>query len=181
MASPCVVRITSTPRTTATLALVAMAMPSSARRMPRNSGFMAAMAAATSSGMTTGSGSSGSIAVPLSALELDKLVRIERAESLVRLDGYSQQQGGYGSLDDDVGQRERLHDGVDGGRARRDVREVRRDRAAPVADRQEQHVGGGLDDDQADDLVHQVPAGDDAVQPDGQDPRHHDEGECLHR
>ena len=61
-----------------------------------------------------------------------------------------------------------------------DVVEVRRDRAGNVPDPEQQDVGRGLDDDQADDLVDQVAAGHDAVQPDPEDPGHDDEREVLH-
>ena len=66
---------------------------------------------------------------PPSALELDELLRVERAEPLVRLDREGQQQRGHGRLDHHVGQRERLHHGVHRRGVPRDVEEVRGHRA----------------------------------------------------
>src|SRR6202034_3905393 len=49
-----------------------------------------------------------------------------------------------------------------------------------MRDAEEQHGGRRLHHGQADDQLHQVAAGDDPVQADGQDPDDHDEREDLH-
>src|SRR6202167_1417479 len=61
------------------------------------------------------------------------------------------------------------------------VGEVGGDAAGHVADAEQQHVGRGLDDDQADDLVDQVAAGHEAVEADRDDPGDHQEREDLHQ
>jgi hypothetical protein len=85
---------------------------------------------------------------------------------LVGLDGQGEQQGGNGCPDHDVGQGEGADDRVDGFGADGDVEEDRSGPATLEADRQQQDVGGGLDDREAGDGVDQVAAGDDPVQPD---------------
>ena len=55
-----------------------------------------------------------------------------------------EQQCRDGDADDDVGERQRLHDRVDDGRARRDVGEDRRGPVLAIADREQQHVGRRL-------------------------------------
>src|SRR2546429_2584636 len=163
----------------ATAAAVRMAAASSTRRWPRSSIFSADIAAATSSGVAVARASNWSTA-GASALELDEFLRIEGAEPLVRLDGEGQQQRGHGRLHDHVGQGQRLDHGVHRRRVHRYVGEVRGGRAALVAHSQQQHIGGGLDNDQAYDLMHQVAAGDYAVETGGQYPRHDHEREELH-
>src|ERR1700722_3122224 len=108
-------------------------------------------------------------------------MRVEGAESLLRLNREGQKQGAARRLDHDVGERQRLHDRVDRRRAQRDVEEVRRDPAPDIADAEQQHVGRGLHHDEADDLMDQMMAGDHSVEPDGQDPGGHEEREELHQ
>src|SRR5579859_401305 len=163
---------------TATAAATAMATPSRTRRRSPSSGPRPVMAAAASSGTATTSASSWSMAGL--SLERGQLLRVQGPETLVGLDREGQEQGGHRGLDDHVGESERLDDRIDRGGVVRDVEVVRRDRAGDVADREQQNVGRGLDDDQADDLVDQMAAGHHAVEADPEDPGHDDEREVLH-
>jgi hypothetical protein len=114
------------------------------------------------------------------SLQRGQFLRVQGAEPLVGLDREGQQHGGDGGLDHHVGEGAGLHHGIDRGGVVGDVEEVGRDAPGHVADPEQQHVGRRLDHDQADDLVHQVPAGDHAVQSDTQDPGHDHERENLH-
>src|SRR3954449_10269786 len=83
-----------------------------------------------------------------------ELVRVERAEALLRLHGDGEQQGGHGGAHDDVGERQGLDDRVDRLRVRRDVDEDRGRTVRAVADREEQEIRRALHDRDADDEVH---------------------------
>src|SRR5579864_590768 len=98
---------------TVTAALVAIAAPSRTRRRARSNGLAADIAAAARSGTTVAW--AGSWSTARSAPELDELLRIERPEPLVRLDGERQQQRGDRRLDHHVGEGQGLDHGVDGG------------------------------------------------------------------
>src|SRR6266568_742315 len=164
---------------TATNAATRIAAASRTRRLSPSSGPAALIAAAASSGTATTSASNWSTRGL--SLQRSQLLRIQGAEPLVRLDREGQQERGDGGLHHDVGKGERLDDGVDRWRVYRHVEVIGRHRAGHVADAQQQHVRRGLDDDQADDLVNEMTAGHDAVEADGQDPRHDDEREILHQ
>ncbi len=84
--------------------------------------------------------------------------RVEAAEALVRLHDEREQERGDRRLDHDVGEHEHLDDRVDQLRGGRDVGHDRSRPAVSVADRQQQDVGGGLDDGQAQHRAHEVAA-----------------------
>src|SRR5581483_10712956 len=128
----------------------------------------AVSAAAAASGTAIGSGASISTG---SARHRPQALRVERLRALLRLDGQGEQERGHGDADDDVRQGQRLHDGIDRPRPRRHVGEDRRRRALPVPDREQEHVGRGLRDREADDEVDEVAARDDAVEADREQPR----------
>src|SRR3954447_24095111 len=75
----------------------------------RESGSDAAKIAAIRNGPATTSGATSVTSVA----QRVELVGVERAEALVRLHGYGEQQRGHGRPDDDVRERQRLDDGVD--------------------------------------------------------------------
>src|SRR5437764_12664091 len=93
-----------------------------------------------------------------------ELVRVECAEALVRLHHEREEQRDHGGLDDDVGERERLHHRVDYRRALRDVRKDRRLAPVHVADREQQNVCGRLQNGEADHEVDEVAARDNPVE-----------------
>src|SRR4051794_33187089 len=102
--------------------------------------------------------------------ELRDLARIERLVVVVHLQREREQQPGDGDCDDEIGQRQRLDDGVDDSPARRDVREHGRRPALLVPDGKQQHIRRRLAHAHAHDEVNQVAARDDAVEADKEDP-----------
>src|SRR3712207_4122265 len=105
-----------------------------------------------------------------SALQDADLVRVDGAESLLRLQREAEKECAHRGLDDHVGEGKRLHDRVHDGLLRRDVSEDGRLGPGEVADREQQDVARGLHDRQADDEVDEVPARDDPVEADEEDP-----------
>ena len=105
---------------------------------------------------------------------------IERVRPLVDLHREGEQQRRHRGADDHVGEGQRLHDRIDGLRAHRHLGEYRGDGVLAVADAEQEEIGRGLHDLHAHDEVDQVAAGDDAVQPDEQQPQGNDEGEEAH-
>src|SRR5579872_722350 len=174
-------RTTRTASIATTAAATATATASSTRRRSVRKTLAIETKAAPESGTTTVRGRSGSMrAASASSAQLAQLERVDRAEALLRLDGEGEQQGGDGRLDHDVGERERLHDRVHRADVGRHVGEVRGDAAELVADREQQDVGRGLHDDEADDLVDEVAARGDAVQPAHEHPGDDDVGKDPH-
>src|SRR5579863_1480962 len=171
MRSPRAAPTAMTNNMTVTATAVAIVTASRTSRRRFKTTFSAEIAAAMASGTATASGRRTSIG---SVAQLPQFLGVDGPEPLVRLDGECEEEGGHGGLDDDVGERQRLYDGVDGQGVAGDVREVRRNAPDAEPDRQEQHVRGGLEDDEGDDLVDEVPAGDDAVEAARDDPRHDD-------
>ena len=101
---------------------------------------------------------------------------------LERLQCERQEQRGDGDADDDVGERQRLHDRVDDGSAlRRDVGEDRRGAVLAIADREQQHVRRGLADAHAHGDVDQVAARDDPVEADAKSHTESAYGRIAHR
>src|SRR6476661_8377078 len=134
-----------------------------ARRRRLTNGDVAASSVAASTGTRTASGATDTGA---SAAQRAERVGVAGAEALVRLHREREQHRDDGRLDDDVGERQRLHDRVHDRRVRRDVGEDRRRAAGAPADREQQHVRRGLHHPEAQNEVHEVTARDDAVEAD---------------
>src|SRR5215207_2165084 len=118
---------------------------------------------------------------PCSPSEGAELVRVQGAEAAVSLDGEREQQGSHRRLDDHVGQGEGCDHGIDHRPRGRDVGVDWRRRTLAIAHREQQHVGRGLHDRQADDEVDEVAAGDDPVEADQEEPCRDGVGEEAHR
>src|SRR5580692_4276398 len=108
-------------------------------------------------------------------------VGVQRAGSLVHLHYQREQQGGHRGPNHHIGERQRLHDGVDGrSRMGGQADEHRGVAAAAVPDLQQQDVGGGLRDRQADHQVNEVAAGHDTVEADEEEPGDDAVGQDAH-
>src|SRR5512146_2818251 len=118
------------PQMTPTAVVVAIASRSANRRGMIL--FSPARKAATTSGIATGNGMSD---VPfISAAQLLQTIGIERARTLVGLDHERQQQSHDGSFNDDIGEHQRLNNGIDRRRTHLDVGEDRGHRTGAISD-----------------------------------------------
>src|SRR3954466_5896930 len=117
---------------------------------------LTAIAAAPSSGIVVGRGSSQDM---LSAAHLGDLLGVGGPRLRVDVEREREDQADDGDADDDVRERERLHDRVDGGRPDHGALEDRRAPAAPVADREQEDVRRRLRHSEAEREVDQVAAG----------------------
>ena len=102
-----------------------------------------------------------------------EIVGVETADPLVDLHRQGEEEGGHGRAEHDIGERQGLHDGVDGRPGvGRQVDEYRGVASPDVADLQDEHVGRRLGDRQAEHEVNQVVAADHPVEADDQQPDH---------
>src|SRR3954453_16147413 len=112
---------------------------------------------------------------------LDRLLGVERLRLFVDVERQREDQRDDRHADDDVRQRQGLHDGIDYARPGRNAVEDRGAAAVLVADCEQQHVRRRLHHGQAHGQMNEVPARDDAVKPDQEEPAGDDVREIAHR
>src|SRR4051794_17748247 len=163
-------------QTAAAVTPIATARPNgSATRWPNAVTDSPATTAPARRGATTSITTRVFIAASLLELLLERAdpVRVDAPLPLGELDRQGQQQRGHRTTDDDVGEGQCLHHGIDHGHAGVDVREHRRGRVAGPADHQQQQVRRRLHQRQADDDMDEAAAGRDPVATHQQDPGGH--------